>query len=935
MKIFFSTTLVIFISFGAIAQKGYLRGKVIDDEFGDGLIGATVIKQGSASIGTVTDFDGNYSLSLEPGTHSIVFSFVSFASVTVNDIVIKAGETTLLDMRMKSDMEELEAVVVTAEVVRNTEAAMLTVQKKSANLVDGVSSQTFKKVGDSDLGAAMKRVTGVTVQDGKYVYVRGLGDRYTKTTMNEMSIPGLNPDVNAVQMDIFPTSTIENVVVYKTFSPDLSGDFSGGTVDIATKSFPEEKQTGITVGIGYNPSMHLKENFVGYEGGKTDFLGFDDGTRELPIPKIAIPTTTSVNKDQVEGLTRSFNPTLSGERMSNFMNYSLSFNHGNQVQKKGVTFGYNAILNYSHNETFNENITIGRYSRDRNPAAYELNTEELRTYDIGSTETLWTALLSGSLKYKRSTYTASILRSQDGIATATIGNIVNLENNPSVLQNNNLLYLESSVTNGMLVGKHALNNLKVEWRTALSQSKVDEPDLRSSRLQIQKNNEGEIKYDLNTGVGAGIDRFYRNLNEINSSAKLDFTYDLNDKNKIKWGGLASYKQRDFEIVEYRLRVSGISSISGNPSELLNPENIWTVEKDSGTYVRGDGSIPSKSFNASQNVFGLYAMTELNLTEHLRAITGVRAESVDMYFTGQNQNGRVYNSELTLDKINLLPSLNLIYSLTDDMNLRASANRTLARPTFREKSNAQIVDQSTGLSFIGNPDLEQTNISNFDLRWELFYGAGEMISLSGFYKEFDGHIEMTRFSTDPNSIKPRNAGKSNLLGAEIEFRKNITTNFSFGTNASFVKSAIEMKEVIVDEQGANEYDTRKGTLREGQTLKETRPMSGQSPVVVNAFVNFVSTDKSINGNLSYNVQSETLSIVGSGPFPDVYTKPFHSLNTNIYKDFGQNRSSRVTIGVNNILDSQLVNINKSYKSSSPVYRQMNPGRTFSIKYGYKF
>lgn len=314
-------------------SNGFIRGKITDRETGEGLYGATVMKQGTA-LGVVADFDGNYSLSLPPGVHTIVVTFISYQNQIIGNVEVKAGEVTTLDFVMAPVASELKEVVVTGESLRDSETGILTFQRKSPNLVDGISNQSFKRTGDRDLATAMGRVTGVSVQSGKFVYVRGLGDRYTRTTLNSMSIPGLDPDRNDVQIDIFPTSVLENVIVYKTFSPDLPGDFTGGIVDVETKNFPEEKTTSFSLGFRFNPEMNLNGNFLSYQGGKTDWLGFDDGTRALPFPSTTVVPDVSVGDPAVESLTRSLNPQLAGQRKRSFLNTSFSFNHGNQVNKQ-------------------------------------------------------------------------------------------------------------------------------------------------------------------------------------------------------------------------------------------------------------------------------------------------------------------------------------------------------------------------------------------------------------------------------------------------------------------------------------------------------------------------------------------------------------------------------------------------------------------------
>lgn len=498
-------------------SQGFVRGKIIDGENGEGLIGATASVEGSSN-GSAADFDGNYSIELDPGTYTLVFQFVSYQTKSVTDVVVKDGATTILDVTLGVAITELEEIVVTAQQARDTEVALLTVQRKSPNVLDGISSQTFRKLGDNDLGQAMKRVTGVSVQGGKYVYVRGLGDRYTKTTMSEMSIPGLDPDNNSVQIDIFPTNTIENVIVYKTFSPNLQADFTGGMVDVEPKNFPDEKATSISLGFGFNPAMNLQKDFLTYDGGKTDFLGFDDGTRKIPFDKeVVIPDISAPNGAQVEGYTRSFKPQLAASTKPNFLNYNFSFNHGNQINKGNKTFGYNAVATYRTTYEYYKNVEFGEYLKNDVKSNNEMVPVEDRGGQLGSKDIIWSALLSGAFKVANHSLALSLMRSQNGTSSASQRISNNQYDNPSTLSDNILTYAQRSVTNSVLVGKHKFQKFELEWRGAVNFSRIYEPDYRSSRIQVLS----DATYDLQVGVGAGIDRFYRDLTEDNESFKVD------------------------------------------------------------------------------------------------------------------------------------------------------------------------------------------------------------------------------------------------------------------------------------------------------------------------------------------------------------------------------------------------------------------------------
>lgn len=919
--------------------QGFLRGKIIDGETGEGLIGATVMNQ-STGTGAAADFDGNYSLSLSAGTHTVIFQFVSYQTQTVSDVVIKEGEVTKLDVTLSSSSTELEEVIVTAEAARNTESALLLVQKKSTNLVDGISTQTFTKLGDNDLGVAMKRVTGVSVQGGKYVYVRGLGDRYTKTTLNGMSIPGLDPDNNAVQIDIFPTNTIENVMVYKTFSPNLPGDFTGGLVDVEQKSFPDEKTTSFSLGVGYNPDMNMKSNFPTYDGGDTDFLGFDDGTRKLPFSKnTTIPDIASTDGALTEGYTRSFNPQLAVQKgMTSPLNYNFSFNHGNQLNKGDRTIGYNAVLTYRRTYEYYNDVQFGEYFKRSDLSRTDLQTSETRSGALGSDDVFWSALVSGAYKVPGHSISLNVLRSQNGISSASNRTKANVYDNPSLLREDILTYTQRSSTNALLIGKHSFDGLELEWRGSWTESRIYDPDYRTTSLHVRDDG----NYDLQVGVGGGMTRFFRDMNETNKSFKVDATKSFGTNHKVKAGGMMLLKHRDFQVLDYDFRIRSDTTYyltEDDPDAILVPENIWTPETNQGFYVRGNLD-PSKTFESSQNIFGAYIMDEMQIFEKLKAIYGLRVEQVLMRYTGSNQSGSSINNLKTLDELDFLPSLNFVYSLNDEMNIRASANRTLARPTFMEKSNAQLYDPIQDRTRIGNLDLQETHIDNFDLRWEYFYGRGEMVSVSGFYKNFDGHIEWVSYVTAPKSLKPRNSGESKVYGVEIEFRKNLTNKISLGSNASLVQSAVDLKSVYVeDDDGSGdqqtEYELRKEVARTDESISSTRPMAGQSPYLINAFLGYRNTVGTFNANLAYNVQGETLNVVGSGRIADVYTRPFNSLNLVFTQSLGERKNSQIRVSAVNLLDAERANYYKSYHAQDEIFSIYKPGRTYSIKYTYTF
>ena len=945
MKRISFSLLTLLLSLSLFAQeKGFIRGNIGDGQFGGPLIGANVTIPALSGVGATTDFDGNYSISIEPGTYEVKVSYISFADQIFKDVEVKAGEVTKLDAVLEMATQEVAMVEVVATVRKNSEAGVLMDMKNATVVTDGLSAQSFRKVGDSDLSGAIRRVTGVTVQDGKYVYVRGLGDRYTKSVLNGMTLPGLDPDVNSVQIDIFPTAVLENVSVSKSFSPDLDGDFTGGLVNVVTKKFPEEKTTQIDVNFTYIPGQHFNSNYISYTKGKLDWLGFDDGTRKLPVDGEADIPDEVDRSPELERITRSFNSELAAKKQFAFMNSSFTINHGNQINKEdGPTFGYNFVFRYSNERNFYEGFQANDYLKDQQLSGIELDRQRTRVGDVGKENIMWNALLTGSMKRKKSSYTATFLYNQSSESTAAQRINQDFEQNQATLVEDILTYTQRSLGNFQLTGSHRVGIAELKWGNSLSISRVYDPDFRETRISIT---DGDTA--LSTGNGAGIDRFWRDLNEFNESFRFDAKVKLHENISLKVGAAETYKSRTFNVYSYKHRPTNLSDISIDPDWFLQDENIWSADPSSpnyreGTYTLGNFQ-PANQYEASQNIAAAYVMAEQQIKKKLNLIYGVRLEYTLMFYDGVNQNNTVrYLNEKTLDALSVLPALNIVYKVTPKMNLRAGYSRTIARPSFKEKSEAEIYDPITKRTFSGNLDLQLTNIDNADLRYEFFIGGKDMLSVSGFYKRFDGHIELVSFETAPDNLKPRNSGIAQVFGGEFEIRKGLRQHtsskflqgFFFAANVSIVHSMVDMNSVLIDNDGGTELELRQNSARDGETIKRFRTMSGQSPYAVNGSISYEFGENRGNISLAYNVQGDQLSIIGSGRVPDVYTLAFHSLNFNAYVNLGEKRSSRISLRVQNLLDDDRTLVYRSYKAEDQIFTTFNPGMSIRIGYQYSF
>lgn len=921
------------------AQTGKITGKIIDSEFNDVLAFANVLVKGTVK-GTTSDFDGNYTLELEPGTHTIIFSFIGYDSKELTGVVVKKGEVTDLSVSLDPSSALLSEVVITTTARRNTEQSVLNLQKNSATLMDGLSIESIKKSGASSIASAIKAVPGVSVQEGKYVFVRGLGDRYTKSILNGMDIPGLDPDKNTIQMDIFPTNILENIVIVKSASAELPADFTGGVVDILTKDFPTKKQMQFSVSGGFNPSMHFKDNYVNYKGSSTDFLGFDDGKRALPINKAQrIPNPAASNNGILEPLTRAFDSQLATATGTSSPDFSLGFSYGNQFEVGENKLGFIASLDYKNTTTFYEGFENGIYQKPEERDTYELRFDRRQQGDLGSNNVLASVLTGLTFKTDNSKYKLNLLHIQNGESRAALfDQRTEISNSISVVKDN-LEYTERSISNVLLSGYHTNSDATfiTEWNLSPSLSRVYDKDVRLTTF-IEDDFGG---YTISSDAGFP-SRIWRDLEEINAVGKLDFTkkYNLfNKKASLKFGGLYSYKQREFSIYTYDVGFINLSptTFEGNPDAILASDNIWTRASNSGSYIRGNYE-PANSFDANQNTVAGYISNEFKIGEKLRAILGLRTEYFAAYFTGQNNNGsEVFNNTQLLDELDFFPSANLIYSFNDKLNFRGSYSKTTARPSFKEKSLVQITDLLTGTIFLGNIDLKPSYIDNFDFRIELFGDDSQMFAVSSFYKKFVDPIELVAYSViAPNQFTPRNSPSANVLGLEFEARKHFGfisegfKNLKLNVNVSIIESEIEMA------KGAGqEYESRQAFARDNETISDTRALQGQSPFLINTGLSYENPEMGLETAVSFNVQGKTLEVVGFGQNPDVYVQPFNSLGLNLSKTIGGSKNSSISLKIDNILNEKRQSLYESFGAEKVPFSLRQPGTSFSLGYSMTF
>jgi len=945
----------------ALAQQGIgvVRGTVVDGETGESLIGVNIILQNTAT-GTTTDLNGNYELRfIEPGTFTLVFSYIGYDSKTVANVEVLGG-TVRLDLALSPEAIGLGDILVEARAIRNSEAVLLRDRQKAVAFSDAISAEAISRSGSGDAAGAMTKVTGASVVGGKYVYIRGLGDRYTSTHLNGAELPSADPDKKAFQLDLFPASLLDNIVTLKTFTPDKPGNFSGGLVNIGTKSFPDAFTFQLSTTTSFNTQSTFSDQFLSYDGGGTDWLGYDDGMRAIPSllarPDLEIPSELEALRDPekavlLDAASRSFNNIMSPTPRTAPINRSMSIAVGNQMLLLGRPFGFTGSLTYSQDYSAYEDGTVGRWelvggSVDNvdaltalrffgNPEDVPVTTQGLD--QKGTYEVNWGGL--GTLAYKphpNHELTATYMRTQSGTSESRFlsGYWQDLTGE-STFETRVLGYKERTLNSLQFKGKHALPRVTAEWNGSYAQNRQEEPDLRyfSNHFTI-RDRDGQVDtlYQSPASLYPAPTRFFRDLEEENVNLGLDLTIPFKQWNeqgaKLKAGGshidiTRTFRERRFEYKEGRGFSYG--EFGGNDLAYFGATGIIDTTT-SGRPVFGniikDASSARSNYDGDQTVTAFYGMLELPVTRRFKVIGGTRLEITRMETASQDTTLPVGN----LRNNDWLPSANAFYELADNMNLRAAFTRTLARPTFRELAPYATFDFVGDFVFRGNANLKRTLITNYDVRWEWFMRPGEILAVSAFYKDFQNPIErVIQTSTGNNSLSVQNVDQARVYGFEFEARKQLDRlmpllrNFQFGGNFSVVRS-----EVSIPEEELNII------LAADPGASDTRSLEGQSPFLVNLDLSYENPNRGSVIGLYYNIFGERLVTVSEGAAPDI----FERARTTIDLTYSQRVKGGVSVklSVKNLLDAD-IKVSQQFKDVEYIYGKYRRGRTFSISLRY--
>lgn len=911
--------ILMFVSQFAYSQS--IKGKVTDASNSDPLVGATVKVIGKP-FGTLADLDGNYEITdIPPGIYSLEFSYIGYTPKTLKDIVVTSKEIANINVSLSVDGLTTEEIEVESSPTLANEQSLLTEQKNSSKIQDGISEQQIKRAPDATASDVLKRVIGVNIIDDKFVYVRGTSERYNNTTLNGVLLPSTETDRKAFSFDLFPSKLLENIIIAKSFTPDLIGNFSGGLVQLNTKDFVDQFIFTFETTGSYLTGSTSEGNFYTYNAGQSKLLfynsGLDNGGRAIPE---AFPTTKFTSPNEFgQSLTNNWgqndrkSPVNGGYQLSIGNNFSV-FNN-----PLGILFAYtykNAFVSETiYRAEFNSDTTslLNYNGRSSNYAVLNGGVLNLN-YKIGGNNKV-------SIKNTYSIASDDNTQYYQGFTTFP-------DNFDRKLYGTD--FTERILSSTTVSGNHYINNLSklnLTWAASYSESERNQPDTKTTFYQKSTGSEDPYFMPLTTVANDNVgERFYSKLFDINKTFGMNFDQQFLDmgkqNSKIKYGLLAVGTTRNFNARNFAPKLAVFSNIGLLPIEtIFAPENF-----DSNTMYMVEITDKSDAYTASENTYAGYLMFDLPVNK-LRVIAGLRYEYDEQLVNGFQ---RVTGNPVNVNQRNndYLPSINLTYALNGNTNIRASATQTVSRPELREIAPFAYIDFVTGSELAGNPELEQSLIQNYDLRYEIFPNAGEVAALSLFYKHFDQPIERVIVPTITGPVPQytfANAmGGAYDYGMELEVRKKLDfishklSNFTFNGNLTLVNSKVNLEGL------------------ESAVSQKERRLQGQSPYTINVGLYYDNYDLGLSSNLLYNQFGDKISEVGSIGFSDIYEQGRAIFDFSISKTFLHNFEGKFTI--RDILDEDVVFTQKftlnDNQEVEKVIRRETTGTNFAFTLSYR-
>jgi outer membrane receptor protein involved in Fe transport len=911
-----------------------ISGTVKDAADNSALSGVVINIKGTAK-GAVTDLDGNYEFKdVADGEYVLVFSMMTYDKLE-KTVTVKDNKDVIVDISLKGEKKELKSVNVAQSRITRTENAVIMEMKKSTSIVSGISSQQIAKTMDRNAADVVKRIPGVTVQEDRFIIVRGLSDRYNAVWLNDAGAPSSEVDKRSFSFDMVPSGLIDRILISKTPSPEMPSDFAGGMVKIYTTSMPDKNFISAGVQGSYREGS-TSTTFNYEEGSKTDWLGYDDGKRQLPT---GTPDTIKRSKPNIGEITKAFGNDwiLKQKQLGPDGRFNLSAGIVKSFGKVriGNTFG----SSYSNVST--------NYNKERQ----DWDTVDILThyFDAVSENKANAGLLNNTVvSIGNSKFEFKNLYNQQGKATVVVRSSARdtfEERRNDADERSYMIGYESRASYcSQLSGthKHAEDKWKYNWTMGYTDLYRDQPDMR--RIKYNKNadqHDSMFKAQVQTGVDPffGGGRFFSKLFEHVYSFNHQFTYTFKlwDKNfDISAGNYVEYKSRKFAArnLSYTIR-PGVNSemMKRRPlDEIFADSNVGDLKK----FLIDESTNRTDKYFSTNQLIASYLSAKIPIGNKISVLGGVRYE--------HNTFGLIVDTltDITLVTKNFLPSINATYNFSDKSLFRAAYGRTLNRPEVREQAPFSFFDfelrgniygalNPNAISGIGGDTLDVATIDNFDVRWEWYPETGEMVHVGLFYKDFKKPIQrvVADASASNRAYSFANIKSAYAAGIEIDVRKNlgiiddllktnVFNHFSIVGNIALIKSEMAI-------------DSLKGNIKQ---LSKS-PLVGQSLYMYNVGLFYQYDAIGLQGSILYNVFGPRVFALGTDNHiaESIFEMPFRGFDFTIQKTFFKHYS--LNFGVQNLLNSRnlmMKDINRDNRIDDMhdrVFESYYPGRYYSL------
>ena len=875
MKIRFPKAVFFLIAFLTVLNIGTagaqtVKGIVTDAGTSEPLPGVVVMFESTSDgagnrHGTTTWADGSYILEIPEGVGGVLkLQMVGYKDVTSDIINLSKGQELVLDFIMDVETEMLESIVVVARKNPESTATLINDRKVSAQAVENIGAAEIRTKGLSNVAEAVETMSGISFNNSGQLFVRGLGDRYSLTTLNGLPVASPNPDNKLIPLDIFSSSVLQNITVTKVYTATSFADYSGAHIDIATKE--NVGDSFISVSLGFNGTIGTTFSDT-YRPDRKGWLLHDNNlpanVRNMSTPDFR---TYIVDNDPF-GTTFDIKKTLalpdisgsvSGGRTFQLKNNdelsllaSVSISQGSQ----NIYDGYITNIN-----------TIGEHMDEFSYNSYE------HSLDL-------TGLLSLNYLFQNGDKIGfTMLYAKNAMEDYKLRDGYDAEDN-QLLGSNSIAH-SYSLWNNQLGGSNTLaKNWLLDWKVSYGMTSSNEPDRR--QVMYRKGTDGSLSlFKLNRQETM---RYYGELAEQEVVAEIKPTFSFGEKSKLIFGAAYKDKTRDYNSLRFYYNLNDINPVINDiyQPDFLNQQNITdgliTIERD---------AQPKNNYYAGHRILAGFAEVEYYPIADLLLSLGVRYEYSQQWVRYWNDASR--ESVSRLNKGDFFPALNIKYTLNDKHAFRFASSITVTRPSFIEMAPFLYKESYGSAELRGNDQLQNGYNYNFDLKYEFFSRNNRhMFSVGVYYKILKDPIERVQETSGGAIVHTfRNAEQGMAAGLEAEFRTQPVKYLTIGGNVSLMYT-----DVTLLANGGIYTDSR-------------RALQGASPYIGNAYITYApefGEESSLAVSVLYNVQGPRIQAVGIYGLGNIMQAPIHSLDANI--TYRINRLWSLELSLSNLLDSE--------------------------------